>query len=176
MDKHFEQYSIEELAEDTSFQSWVLNQEGTDAGKWEAFFQQHPDKLPAMKEAKLMVETIGNYFEKAEVGTPQLHQDFNQLLQHVSKTEKTKVRPIFAYRKLAKIAAAAVVLLALGAGLWVWDANQLQQFSTGYGEWKTVELPDGSKVRLNSNSSIQLTNSWGVSGSPTGMAYRRSLF
>ena len=62
-------------------------------------------------------------------------------------------------------AAAAAVLVTLAGGGWLWQNQQVetlatvstanQRYATAYGETSTVHLPDGSEVKLNSNSTLR---------------------
>ena len=54
------------------------------------------------------------------------------------------------------LAAASVVVL-LGVGGWLFRGSILYQtYQTAFGETKALQLPDGSKVTLNANSSLRL--------------------
>lgn len=62
-------------------------------------------------------------------------------------------------------AAAATLVATLGGGGWLWQHRQAetqvaarpatQYYATAYGETSTVHLPDGSEVKLNSNSTLR---------------------
>lgn len=58
--------------------------------------------------------------------------------------------------------AAAVIALVLGLAsyLWINQPSQTILYTTGYGDWKSFELPDGSTVSLNANSSIEFAPTW----------------
>lgn len=57
------------------------------------------------------------------------------------------------------VAAAAVLIGILMGGTWLWQTNYtapaLTKQSTSYGEVRTVQLPDGSTVKLNGHSTLQ---------------------
>lgn len=42
--------------------------------------------------------------------------------------------------------------------LFDWNAKTV--YATNFGEWKTFNLPDGSKVQLNANSKLTILNDW----------------
>jgi ferric-dicitrate binding protein FerR (iron transport regulator) len=90
-----------------------------------------------------------------EMNASQLEQNDHQktlagIYQRISTAEK--VKPI---RNSAWYWAAASIILLIGT---VWSitylTNDLQQVATAYGETKKVELPDGTVVFLNANSSL----------------------
>lgn len=64
--------------------------------------------------------------------------------------------------RLMLIAGAAAVLLLLGAVFtWLWlDNNQENIIITAGSEQKTFELPDGSVVTINPNSSLRFKSQW----------------
>lgn len=63
-----------------------------------------------------------------------------------------------------RLSAAAACLAAVATGVW-WIANrtghaQFAVIKTGYGEIKTIILPDSSVVTLNANSSMRMPEQW----------------
>jgi transmembrane sensor len=76
-----------------------------------------------------------------------------------------------ARRRWPQLAAAAVLLIGLlvGGGAWLWQARQLgaalalSQLRTGYGQTRQVQLPDGSVVTLNANSTLRYAKAWSAS-------------
>lgn len=81
---------------------------------------------------------------------------FQQVLQEVGVEEENNIRPIQSVnrRRFWWSAAAALLLLAM-AGTW-WFGGSEDQFveQTNYGETREIELPDGSIVTLNGNTSL----------------------
>jgi len=61
------------------------------------------------------------------------------------------------WRKVASVAAALVVLVALGlAGASYFKATREQVFATAVGGRKTIELADGSQIELNTNTELRV--------------------
>jgi len=64
-----------------------------------------------------------------------------------------------------RLAAAAALVLAVAGGGWLWQHEQApaprqpagSYYATAYGETRTVQLPDGSEVKLNSHSTLRYT-------------------
>ena len=55
------------------------------------------------------------------------------------------------------LAVAAALVLVLGLGGWLfWDQLAYKTYQTAYGEVKTFGLPDGSTVKLNTNSQLRV--------------------
>lgn len=66
-------------------------------------------------------------------------------------------------RWIGGIAAVLVLLLGLGLSFQWQERAALRTFQTAYGETLTVELPDGSVVMLNGNSSLQFAENQAAS-------------
>ena len=66
--------------------------------------------------------------------------------------------------RLVRVVAAAACIAAFGFGIWWIGARtgrpQYASERTGYGEMKTIVLPDSSVVILNSNSSLRIPEQW----------------
>lgn len=76
------------------------------------------------------------------------------------QTAKPKVQKLKANRRSWLAVAAAVTLLVLGFALWPETTEQMYAYSTGQDQWKMIELPDGSSVKLNANSELSFTKEW----------------
>ena len=66
--------------------------------------------------------------------------------------------------RLVRVFAVAASLAAIAVGIWWIGARtgtvQYSQIRTGYGEIKSIMLPDSSIVTLNANSSIRIPEEW----------------
>src|SRR5258707_3694979 len=66
--------------------------------------------------------------------------------------------------RMVRMLAAAACIAALGFGIWWIGARtghpQYALQKTGFGEMKTIVLPDSSVVILNSNSSLSIPEQW----------------
>lgn len=76
--------------------------------------------------------------------------------QRQNSSEPTKVIPLQPRKNnwMYGVAAGIAVLLGIGGWLLFGGDGALTTYQTAYGEIKTFDLPDGSKVTLNANSSI----------------------
>jgi ferric-dicitrate binding protein FerR (iron transport regulator) len=66
--------------------------------------------------------------------------------------------------RLVRILAVAACIVVIAVGIWWIGARtgtvQYSQIRTGYGEIKSIILPDSSVVTLNANSSIRIPEEW----------------
>lgn len=163
MDKLYQFYSLEELAADLDFQMWALDPDPETRLFWENFIEKYPDKAQLVHEAKGLVEGVHTYFDTATTDSHQIQQHFEAVIRRAgnepAESESLTVIPHFSFKKLA---VAASILLLIGSISWVWlgQLNSFQTYSTAYGEWKTVNLPDGSTARLNANSVLKFAENW----------------
>lgn len=89
--------------------------------------------------------TIDNYSSFSEV-----------TIKKEENNKRTKVKSLFFRTAIA--ASVAVLVMLVGVQLW---AGKTTTVVTNYGENKTIMLPDGSKVELNSNSELSyLKKDW----------------
>ena len=89
---------------------------------------------------------------------------FNRLQESISESSTPIRKPFFSVlysKKTWQLAAAFIgLLLIFGISYNRYFANQTQFVSTEAGQMRTVILPDGSRVVLNSNSSITYQANW----------------
>ncbi|RIV23952.1 DUF4974 domain-containing protein [Fibrisoma montanum] len=80
----------------------------------------------------------------------------NQSGQTPTPTTEDNVRPLADHRNSFRwwMAAAAVLLIGF-TGWWQQDVLLYRTYATAYGEIRRFELPDGSRVTLNANSTLR---------------------
>ena len=163
MEKLFLSYSLEELAAHPDFRDWVLRPTLENEAFWQDFQKKYPEKSSLIQEAKNLVKEIHTYFDR-EITDPQKLEEYFKEINRRVNAEKAKKRskiisPVFSFKSVAAVAS---ILLMAGIAGWFWLGQQVeyQIYKTGYGEWETVSLPDGSTVKLNANSELKLINNW----------------
>ena len=60
-----------------------------------------------------------------------------------------------------RVAASVTGIALLGLLYFYWKTHRTDDYTTAYRETKSIELPDGSKVVLNANSTLQVAAYWG---------------
>lgn len=76
-------------------------------------------------------------------------------LSEVVPVRRMGTRPVWQW------AAAAVAVLALGAGYYLWSGSgEMTTYATANGQTKEISLPDQSQVWLNGSSSVAWSESW----------------
>lgn len=89
-----------------------------------------------------------------------------ELLTRIRQEETDRVETGKKKLNIKWIWQGAAAVLLLGIAWFFWPQTQPEDlvFTTGYGEIKNIELPDGSIVLLNANSQISWTEGWKSSG------------
>lgn len=95
--------------------------------------------------SRIMEKTLGK-ISAAEPGS-----------EHSDQDQKNWGRGYF-FRRLS---VAAVLLSVIAVAFWMWSSYPpAVEIHTAYGEQRTLNLPDGSEVKLNANSSISFHENW----------------
>lgn len=152
--------SLEELAADPAFRTWVLDPTEESTAFWKAFLDEHPEKKPVVRNAQTLVRSVQEYFQKEKLSEEQLIQYYEQIKKQASTRQSiARVKPLFPFSRTA--AAVAILILAGLAVLFYWNnTSQTETFRTAFGERKQLQLPDGTQVELNAHSQIQLGKNW----------------
>ncbi|HEY9262640.1 FecR family protein [Chitinophaga sp.] len=158
---NYSEYDAADFAADASFQAWVLYDMDT-VDFWASWQSAHPEKEPVLHEARSIVLALR--FRRQEVSTEEMNAVKNQidalLDDAANKKNNGQPRRKVLYALGAALAAASVIFLAV---IWYYSGSHAPEniiVQTGFGETKTVQLPDGSMVQLNANSSIVYPAKW----------------
>ncbi len=152
-------FSVEDFLADESFQSFAFNRNKEDIEYWSKWITEHPDKRSEFNEAI----TIFNSFKVKPIipDAATFETDFNKL-KHSIQPELKDVKEIKPFRTTWRIAASIVLLIGIigVASLYVTHfyekAEQIVvEKSVPNGSKLSFELPDGSHVKLNSNSYLR---------------------
>jgi len=147
-----EKVTIEQLCADESFQAYCLEPEGIESVYWIDWQNAHPEYKLLVAEAKRQVLNLG-----LVVSDDELADEWATL----QKGMALRPQKSFSSRR-AWLSAAASLLLLIGV-LGYWQMNTavtMTTIATGYGQQKSIELPDGSTVMLNAKSKITYAEDW----------------
>lgn len=158
MDKNFS--NIEDIIADEQFQAWYFRADTGLRTQFENWLAANPGQAALVAEAKDYLDQL--VIKERELPESQLHAAHQRLLAGIDAAGDWQTPATGAVVKTMKRwwwAAAAVIILVTGGLLYL---NQQAQNSvqTAFGELKEQQLPDGSKVTLNANSTITYTKDW----------------
>jgi len=147
--------SPEDVIADEKFLAWYFSKDEQAVTNWEHWLSSNPDQKPVVEEA---VQLMGN-LSIQEAGVPLQHtQKAYEDLQH---RIDEKVIPITRYKRRWWIgAAAAVLIIALGLAFFMNQPAPQSSVVAQYGQTRTQQLPDGSVIMLNANSTVKYGKEW----------------
>ncbi|WDF56121.1 FecR family protein [Mucilaginibacter sp. KACC 22063] len=150
----FNEYSFDDFLEDLSFIRFVKKGPQGPDDVWQQWVVSNPPNHSAYRQALVYVLTAVsiNPVSDTEDNKADVWAKINQRI-----TRETKVTT---FRKRIKIwsYSAAAALLLFACGYWYVTSQIIIQ--TGFGEQRTVTLPDNSIVKLNANSSLHYYRAW----------------
>ena len=174
--KHF---NLVDFILDDFFQEWVLNPT-PDADKfWQSWLLQNPEKESTVKKARAIMldldfeaippgrfnknEILQNI--RAAIKTEELTEELeitreNEEYKMNDASEEAVIYSLparrFRFSHWHKVTATAAAVLLMLLGVWQVFLNvPASHEATGFGETKSLVLPDGSEVVLNAKSSIR---------------------
>ncbi len=173
----YKNFEFEDFINDTQFRNWVLFPSKKQDEFWGLFLRIYPEKQKVIKEARAFMLGTKEYFDQTEIGSQKLNTGLQGVLDRTSLNtlDLDNEKPVLSsttseqcsdkHKKpklFGRLAMAASLVLILGALSWFWFSamNGKITYTTTYGEWKTIELPDGSIVQLNANSKLYMKKNW----------------
>lgn len=138
-----EQYTVADLVTNPSFRAWANQSDEEARAHWEQWFAAHPDRRDDVHTAFTLLAVLKNNENgPSEADMLDMQDRFDTALG--------RRRRILLYRWTA---AAASLLLLIATGLYY--NNQSTTIHTGIAMTKAINLPDGSNVLLNANSTLK---------------------
>ena len=162
--KTYSNYEVEEFLEEATFRNWVQAPTKFTDQYWKEFLALYPEQAQKVQQAKELLLSMQVQFEDKEDNT-ELDENFAASLRtamHERTEQQAKsAKRVQLYRQWA-IAATLLLVVTASVGIWqtFFNAPFPLNHVANYGEWKTIELPDGSTVHLNANSTLELDDNW----------------
>jgi len=166
--KIYSTYDTEDFLEEEAFRNWVQAPTKFTDNYWKEFLALYPEQTEKITQARQLLLSMEDYFELPEETTAidesflaDLKLAMHSTQQQAGQAEKKVAKRTVFYRKWEL---AATVLLLVTTSLGIWKIATTSNFQTHhiahYGEWKTIDLPDGSTVYLNANSTLKIAGNW----------------
>ncbi|MGF7217036.1 ferric-dicitrate binding protein FerR (iron transport regulator) [Spirosoma lacussanchae] len=134
-------YTAEDFLLDDRFRAYCQQRDSEAVLFWKRWQQSNPPNLAAFREAERL-------YSQPQPSTS--HQRAS------AQPHQTPSGPVS--RRWLVVAALAAVLVLLGLGYWFWQQQYVTE-ATAFNERRTVTLPDGSTVALNSHSTLRYQRS-----------------
>ena len=155
MVKNYQNFSVNEFAQDDYFQSWVFRPDENTNAFWKSWMLNHPGKATEVEEAK---EILNNFTLQRYTLS---QDDVSELWKKVQTNQadgKINTSKLSVYKGWYW-ATAAVLVFGITALFFLSNSDQLE-YRTKFGETKTILLPDSSTVILNANSQLAFDKNW----------------
>jgi transmembrane sensor len=159
--KVYDEYSCNDFVLDDDFRAWVLRHEN--AGLWEALLLSNPALRTEAERARVIVYALHTEQHPALIGVAneqwlQLDKAVKQADQEQEPAHRISSRSFLSGWQMA--AASVMILCCLGAAVFFFKNTFMSapavsmQEVTDDGQQKTIVLKDGTKVKLNSGSTL----------------------
>jgi transmembrane sensor len=161
----YQDLSVEALVMDTAFQQWVLHPDKESNLFWTKWLLQHPEKEPLIDQAREIVLALPF---NDNLSDDEVEEEWEKLQAKIISSAKINKMPLPEPRQRwwqeYQGIAAVFIGIALVVGILVITRYSKQveniAYATSYEQTKTINLPDGSTVILNANSSVTFPGNW----------------
>ncbi len=143
---------LEELIEDPTFIAWAKGDQSKATKIWDEKFQNELETRTLMEEARTVV--LGIPFSQRFIPQQKVDAAWARLDQAVQGLPDISPSSGVVLKKFWSVAAAVLLLIMAGGLYYVIFQNGKVQYHTDYGERMEVELPDGTQVMMNTNSTL----------------------
>ena len=157
----FRDYKIEDFIQDRYFSNWVKTPTHASGEFWNAFLSAYPKQKNELEKAKAFLLQFEEEYAKNALSEAELSLNLDQLLTKSKTKENHKRMRMYSLMPVYRYVAVASILLLVGSLCWFFFFdNAPVRYATDFGEQLKVDLPDGSLVHLNANSSLTLSPDW----------------
>ncbi len=154
--------NVEDVLTDDLFIAWWSGEDQNKAHEWENWLKANPSYQPLVDEAIRFMHELS--IPENTISEEQISQSLSRLNESLDQVEATPVvqLPAAKSKKRWWIAAAAAVIMigTVSSLVWFKGSPEPTAFVTPYGQLKKQQLPDGSEVTLNANSTVKLSDAW----------------
>ncbi len=154
-----EWYLLQQWLDDPTFIHWAQQTNRQSVATWEEYFNQYPEKWSLAKIGKSLI--LGLPFKEISRKEQDGQEALSSLLDRLEGSPSVRPNSLFGSVKGRRnhywaIAASLTIALLISGGIyWQFFHNPYVFLTTTYGQQFRTELPDGSIVILNANSSLK---------------------
>jgi len=155
----------EDLLSTPSFLAWYHRTGGSDEQIWEDWMRDRPDRKLLVQKAVSLLEATR--LQEKDPSPEQLQRAEAALWEKIASLDTAATYNVsnisrkISINRLRWIAAASLlVLVTAGVLLAKYAFNPRHQIRTPFGQIALQQLPDGTEVTMNANSSLRYGSSW----------------
>lgn len=150
--------NLKDFIEDVSFNRWIMEQSEKDNLIWEEWLTSHPEKKELLENAASILKGI--QFKVSLPSSSKVEAQLNLLHLSIAAKEVAYKQPKqmlggLRSKRIWGIAATIALILATTFMMPYFLPDTIIEHQTAFGEFKQLQLPDGSKVALNANSTLK---------------------
>ncbi len=167
--KKYQQLSFEALIDDPDFREWVRQPTAEKEQLWETYLKANSNEREKLEKAQKIILQLDQYYKKELPDSITPDPNFAKLLTNIVRLDKAEQKRTLTKPKVQRRwAIAATIAALLSVGLWLLTADNTETganwvvHTTDFGEWKKLQLPDGSTVHLNANATLKLNKDWAI--------------
>ncbi|MGA0558986.1 FecR family protein [Larkinella sp. VNQ87] len=157
----FENYTTDDFLMDDSFVAYRSGSDSSAIAFWTEWQLRHPSNLAEFREAERLFDLLSGK-------KPDMEQSLEELKGLIADREKIRAVDWQSRSKNGRrnwwMLAASILLVSGLSGYWLWQ-NQSVSYQTDFGQQQVVDLPDGSRVTLNSHSRLTFRRNWSATES-----------
>ena len=161
----FDDNIFQSLISDTNFIRWAKGKSVPHPEKWEEWTMVHPDNSREFEEARKLVQSFS--FQAPKISKEEIRYQWNETSGRMHGLSTTKIRKL--YSTIIRVAAVLFIPLLMYTAWVYFGKHELETKYSDLLEYRSkqditvvsptgartlVNLPDGTKVWLNSESSI----------------------
>lgn len=156
MQKNF--VTVDEMIADDMFLSWFYKENDEKAKDWEKWLNENPGYQPMVDEAVAIMKTLA--LQESPVSSYRTEAAYTKLSSKLDQSQAPVVSMKSRKRWWISAAAAILILIAGVAYFKMSGSVSGPAIETKYGQLSQQELPDGSQVMMNANTTIELSKGW----------------
>ncbi len=155
--KNYNEYTVFDYLIDDDFVKWVKNGTENRSLFWEDHLSTYPYQAEKLAQAKAILQQL--QFKDLGLSDKEAQQLLIKIERNIREKNKDKVRRNLLYKVWIPISVAASVLFIVSF-FGLLQTVKTQVATTRFGETQNIELPDGSVVILNANSTLTYPTHW----------------
>lgn len=158
--KNISDYLFEDYIKDTYFRTWVYTPSENANIFWSDYLKENPNKSADIEKARLFLIGVQEYYDSNKISDFHVQEKYKEF---IAKNQYAHSEPKLVLKRNKKRLfnyAAAASIVALIAFTFFYPSSKTNYYTTAYGEYKNIELPDGSQVTLGANSKLKLDEDW----------------
>lgn len=162
----YENYTSKDFAADEDFIKWVKHPNTELDLFWNQWLQANPSKQIIVAEARQFVQLFDfRQYPETSQRMKAVWERIELSTQSAEPKMLSKVRQLLPIKLLwqnwNRVAAVFIGALLMSPLLFLMiKQSQTIEYQTAFGETRTIQLPDGSQVILNANSTLGVKKNW----------------